>query len=150
RYMAPELVDGARSTVASDMYALGITLFELTLGAYPYRNAVTTVREQFDQHRLDSVAFPQPWPTDIPEGWKAILSRLLAKGADGRYSDYGRLQAAIRRFEPRKRLPAALLPRGLAWAFDLALLAVAMAAVGFGLSRAGAGHFAIDFARATA
>src|SRR5262245_37099887 len=60
RYMAPELLGGARSTIASDMYALGITLYELTLGRYPYSQSATTVQQQFDLHRSAEIAFPDP------------------------------------------------------------------------------------------
>ncbi len=35
-YMAPELADGHAPSAQSDMYALGITLFELTFGRRPY------------------------------------------------------------------------------------------------------------------
>jgi uncharacterized RDD family membrane protein YckC len=148
--MAPELLAGGRSSVASDMYALGITLFELTLGRYPYRQTATTVKEQFDLHRSAQIAFPEPWPADIPEGWKGILGRLLDKQPEQRYADYGRLHADISRFRPTTRLPVAILPRGLAWLVDLVLLSVIMLLIGLaqhilkmlplGLSEAVAGH----------
>jgi hypothetical protein len=130
RYMAPELQAGERSTIASDMYALGITLYELTMGRYPYSQTATTVQEQFQLHRSSEIAFPEPWPADIPDGWKGVLSRLLAKQPAKRYSDYDRLHAEIRRFQPLTRLPAALLPRGLAWFMDLVVLSFVMVAFG--------------------
>src|SRR5262245_28726287 len=130
RYMAPEMLSGARSSVASDMYALGITLYELTLGRYPYSQSATTVQQQFDLHRSAEIAFPDPWPEQIPEGWKDLLGRLLAKLPDRRFADYGRLHAEMARFRPMTRLPAAILPRGMAWFLDLTLLAIVMAVIG--------------------
>jgi hypothetical protein len=130
RYMAPELLGGAHSTVASDMYALGITLYELTLGRYPYSQSATTVQQQFDLHRSAEIAFPDPWPPEIPEGWKHLLGRLLAKQPERRFADYGRLHAEIARFRPMTRLPAAILPRGMAWFLDLTLLTIMMAVIG--------------------
>jgi serine/threonine protein kinase len=133
KYMAPELLDGARSSVASDMYALGIMLYEMTLGRYPYGPAATTVRQQLDLHRRAEISFPKPWPANIPEGWKDILARLLAKQPQNRYADYARLHADVSRFRPTTRLPAALLPRGLAWLIDLVLLAIILGFIGLSL-----------------
>jgi hypothetical protein len=130
RYMAPEMLSGARCSVASDMYALGITLYELTLGRYPYNQSATTVQQQFDLHRSAEIAFPDPWPPEIPEGWKDLLGRLLAKQPEQRFADYGRLHTEIARFRPMTRLPAAILPRGMAWFLDLALLAIVMVIIG--------------------
>jgi hypothetical protein len=129
RYMAPEMLSGARSSVASDMYALGITLYELTLGRYPYSQSATTVQQQFDLHRSAEIAFPDPWPDEIPEGWKDLLGRLLAKQPERRFADYGTLHSEMARFRPMTRLPAAILPRGMAWFLDLILLAIVMAVI---------------------
>lgn len=130
KYMAPELLGGARSSVASDMYSLGIMLFEMTVGRYPYDANATTIQQQFDQHRSAEISFPKPWPADVPDGWKDILACLLAKEPQNRYADYGRLQADVSRFEPTARLPAALLPRGLAWSIDQILLTLIFGIIG--------------------
>src|SRR5262249_55846091 len=130
RYMAPELLGGARNTVASDMYALGITLFELTLGRYPYSQTASTVQQQFELHRTAGVEFPEPWPAEIPEGWMELLGRLLAKQPEQLVADYGQLHSEIARFQPTTRLPAAIMPRGMAWLFDLFLLTAVMIVIG--------------------
>jgi hypothetical protein len=130
KYMAPELLSGGRTSVASDMYALGITLYELTLARYPYGPAATTVQQQFDLHRSAKIAFPEPWPADIPTGWKEILARLLSKDPQHRHPDYARLHADIGRFQPMARLPVAMMPRGIAWLIDFFVLTILMAAVG--------------------
>jgi hypothetical protein len=108
------------------MYALGITLYELTLAKYPYSQTPTTVQQQFDLHRSAEIAFPEPWPADIPEDWKQVLARLLAKQPQKRYPDYARLHAEIARFQPMTRLPAALMPRAIAWFIDFVVLSILM------------------------
>jgi len=130
KYMAPELLDGARTSVASDMYALGITLYELTLAKYPYGPAATTMQQQFDLHRSAEIAFPEPWPADIPAGWKGILARLLSKDPQQRHPDYARLHADIARYQPMARLPVAMLPRGIAWLIDFLMVTILMAVIG--------------------
>jgi hypothetical protein len=129
KYMAPELLDGKPGSVASDMYALGITLYELTLGRYPYGESATTLKQQFDLHRSAAIEFPQPWPPEIPEGWKEILVRLLAKQPELRYADYRQLYFEIKRMEPKVRLPAAILPRVQAWGIDLILMTMVLTVV---------------------
>src|SRR5262249_42918426 len=39
RYLAPEVLRGAAPSPSSDLYALGVLLFHLLSGAYPYRAA---------------------------------------------------------------------------------------------------------------
>lgn len=130
RYMAPELLAGGRNSVASDMYALGITLYEMTLGRYPYSQTPTTMQEQFDLHRSADVVFPHPWPADVPRGWKNVLERLLAKQPDQRYDDYRDLYADLRGLQPTVRLPASIVPRAQAWLVDVVLVMVVLAVSG--------------------
>jgi serine/threonine protein kinase len=66
--MAPELQAGARGTIASDMCALGITLYELTFGQYPYSPTPATLQQVFDRHRSSELTFPDPWTANILEG----------------------------------------------------------------------------------
>jgi uncharacterized RDD family membrane protein YckC len=142
RYMAPELLVGGRNSVASDMYALGITLYELTLGRYPYSQTATTLQEQFDLHRAADAEFPQPWPEEVPGGWRQVLARLLAKQPANRYADYNELHSEIRRLQPTARLPAAIVPRAQAWFIDFVCLSIVLAATGLAeplLHRVGVG-----------
>ena len=37
-YMAPELVQGGKASSKSDMWSLGVTLFVLATGRYPFKN----------------------------------------------------------------------------------------------------------------
>jgi hypothetical protein len=124
KYMAPELFEGAPNSAASDMYSLGITLFELTFGNYPYDETAATLSRQITLHRSAAIEFPKPWPAEFPEGWRSILERLLAKQPGHRFANYRDLQSAITRFQPTTRLPARLLPRLLAYFVDTTLLTI--------------------------
>ncbi|MBS0267110.1 MAG: protein kinase [Planctomycetes bacterium] len=122
KYMAPELFTGLPNSAASDMYSLGITLFEMTFGSYPYADSATSFSQQITLHRTADIEFPKPWPEGIPEGWRSVLERLLAKQPTDRFASYAELRAAISQFRPTTRLPAGLLPRALAWTIDFGLL----------------------------
>jgi uncharacterized RDD family membrane protein YckC len=107
------------------MYALGVTLFEMTFGRLPY-TAGSGVLERLRAHEEAAVEFPVPWPESVPAGWRAVLERLLAKNPEARYPDYAALLADVRRLRPTARPAARRLPRGLAWLIDLGLANTAL------------------------
>ncbi len=120
-YMSPEAARGEPTDVRSDMYSLGITLFELTFGRLPYALDSSDINRVLQTHQEAAVEFPEPWPKNVPEGWRKVLARLLAKSPDERYQDYVGLLADLRRWQPIDLPKAGRLPRGLAWLIDLGL-----------------------------
>lgn len=98
-YLAPEQTGRlARSCdLRSDLYALGITLFELTSGCLPF--ASTDPLELVHAH----LARPPPRLTDVdptlPDALAGILARLLEKRPENRYQDATALTADLRRIQ---------------------------------------------------
>lgn len=122
-YVAPELIRGEALSIQSDMYALGITLFELVFGRSPYEPNGTSVRERMEVHLTAPIAFPASLPTSIPVEFKAVIQRLLAKEPKERYSTFAELIADLKHIEPVSTTTAGLALRGMAYAIDqLALL----------------------------
>ncbi|HEY1375742.1 MAG TPA: serine/threonine-protein kinase [Gemmataceae bacterium] len=77
RYLAPEVIDGEEPTPAADVYAFGITLYELATGGYPY--AASSAEELLAAHRQ---AAPAPFPEDespFPETFRALVLQMLSK-----------------------------------------------------------------------
>ncbi|MCZ7684938.1 MAG: serine/threonine protein kinase [Sandaracinaceae bacterium] len=94
--MAPEQLDGLELDERADLYALGVVLFYMLAGAYPY--------EAEDRARLARMIREAPVPSlrarrdDVPEALDALVSRLLAKDRDARPAtagDIGRELAQI-------------------------------------------------------
>ncbi len=125
-YMAPELADGGEPSAKSDMYSLGVTLFELTFGRRPYTVFGSTLREQLDNHRGVEVEFPEKWPNTVPARWRVVLERLLAKSPDDRYDDYDALERDLNALAPVGVTNAGLLNRGLAYLVDMIMLGILM------------------------
>ncbi len=126
-YLAPELLDGKGFSIQSDMYALGVTLFELTFGRTPFELQGTTIREQLQTHQTAVVQYPQPWPTTIPQEFKMLLNRLLAKAPEDRFLDYDDLHTELRKLLPVNATTAGLAPRATAYAIDQIMLLGAFA-----------------------
>jgi serine/threonine protein kinase len=80
--MAPEMFEGEAGNEATDIYALGVTLFRAFSGEYPYGNpdAVSPPR------RLRPTPLSALRP-DLPAWLQAALSRAIAKDPAERFRD---------------------------------------------------------------
>jgi serine/threonine-protein kinase len=95
-YMAPEYLLGERIDARTDIYALGVVLFELLVGHRPYRsdNEVRLIHAVLNEPLPDVRNFRQ----GVPEQLVHILSRALAKDRDQRYGSCREFHADLERF----------------------------------------------------
>ncbi len=90
RYMAPEQARGRRATPATDIYSVGIVLYEMLAGSPPFteRSAVElALRHVHDR--------PAPLPAATPRELEEIVNRALAKEPTQRYRDGAAMAAAL-------------------------------------------------------
>lgn len=96
-YLAPELANGGQgsATVRSDLYALGITLFELATGSRPFE----AVDAPGWLHTHLAVEPPQLRSVrpDLPKCLEPLVARLICKQAGLRYASASELEADLRR-----------------------------------------------------
>ncbi len=114
-YMSPEQIRGQELSPASDLYSLGITLFELLTGDRPFaresdfEEAQAQVKQTSPNLRL--------LRRDAPRWLARFIARLLEKRAADRFADAGAALAAFRRrrgfSSPRARKRAAVIAVGL-------------------------------------
>jgi hypothetical protein len=128
-YLAPEVINGGSTDVRSDLYALGVTLFEMTFGRLPFSYSGSSIVERLEAHKSAPIVFPQRWPSEVPYGWRAVLVRLLEKNPDERYQDYDELIQDLERMRPAKLPKAGRIPRILAWCVDATLVYLLFALV---------------------
>ncbi len=84
-YLPPEQASGKATTVKSDIYSLGILMYELLTGNIPFKgeNAVEIAMKQLKEE-LPSVVKKNP---EIPQSVENILIKACAKNPDNRYED---------------------------------------------------------------
>ena len=97
-YMSPEQVRGEEPSPASDLYSLGITLYELLVGDMPFVAA-----SGFEVAHLHLTRRPPParrLRRDCPHWLAAFVERLLEKDPRRRWRDAGLALSAFERRRP--------------------------------------------------
>ncbi len=90
-YLAPEQAEGKGSIPASDVYSLGIVLFECLTGHKPF------VGESPVATALMQVRDPlPPIPDDVPQHLRDIAARATEKDPDQRFASAAEMAAALR------------------------------------------------------
>lgn len=114
-YAAPEMsLSEADVDARSDLYSLGVSLFELLTGRVPHDGS-SVYRALLDAHNR-----PATWPSNAPmtPNWLVeTVLRLLDSEPAGRFSNaealVEHLEGAERRVEPRRPQPEWPAPRGV-------------------------------------
>ena len=91
-YKAPEQFEGI-ATPASDVWALGLTLYEATVGRYPFMPTRTELLEQAIARRPIP---PPPSQTPVEKLIADLVTRCLQRPPDGRFPDARAMLAWLR------------------------------------------------------
>ena len=103
-YFSPEQAQGAQPDPRSDLYSLGIVMYEMVAGRPPFtgENPVSIAYKQVHDQ-------PQPLNqivTDVPRPFEAIVAKLLAKDPKLRYPSAHALRDDLRRFRNGEQVQA--------------------------------------------
>ena len=89
-YMAPELFDGERGNEATDQFALGVTLYRMLTGRYPYGEV-----EAFSRPRFGAPVPPSRHRAEIPAWLDAVILKAVAADPRQRFGDVVELMHAL-------------------------------------------------------
>jgi tetratricopeptide (TPR) repeat protein/predicted Ser/Thr protein kinase len=134
-YMPPEVLRGEAATARSDVWSLGIVLYEMAVGRRPYdgRTPFALAAEVMSES-------PVVMPPEVAPSLAAVIKRCLAKQPGRRYRQAGEARAALEAVQPSAvGIPPvqsprrSALPRGVT--AGLALVAGLILVSAFGVER---------------
>lgn len=92
-YMAPEVLAGAAATPQSDIYSLGVTLFNLVTGQFPIQaHSLAELRRASAAGERRTLVDLRP---DLPADFVHAVARATAPAPERRYSGAGALEADL-------------------------------------------------------
>ncbi len=129
-YMAPEQLDLDKATPASDIYALGLVMFEMLTGKRPFE-ADTALKMVFKRVEEEPPS-PRIHLPDLDPRWEEVILRCLARNPEDRYAEAQDLIRVLEGDDSRLLLPtpAGRLRKLIPWLATLLIgVAVAVATI---------------------
>jgi serine/threonine protein kinase len=105
-YIAPEILHGASADARSDIWALGVIIYEMAASVRPFDGTT--------QFALSSMILrdpPAPLPQSIPAGLRSVIERCLTKEPAERYQRAGEVFAALQAIQSPAAIGSAAVPR---------------------------------------
>ena len=97
-YMSPEQILGGVVNSRSDIFSLGVVLYEMLAGAHPFRRG-------HQMQTVDAILHQAPPPlrasSDLPGRVAEVVERMLAKNPDDRYQSLEEVRADLGAHRPR-------------------------------------------------
>jgi eukaryotic-like serine/threonine-protein kinase len=97
-YMSPEVIQAAEPDSRSDLYSVGITLFELLTGRRPFigNNNYEVMKAHLDQ----SATSPDAINPNVPAALASVVLRAMAKQREDRFQTADEFLSALKPFSP--------------------------------------------------
>lgn len=111
-FMAPELIEGKDASAASDIYAMGVTMYEMACGKIPFEadtdfNLMQAILKSKPRH-------PGKFNDKIPKVLEEIILKAMDRNPANRYRDaYEFQQALVNAFPRYREIDASILENNL-------------------------------------
>ncbi len=103
-YMAPEQFERGQATIASDIYSLGLVMYEMVTGARPFADLIPFAEAA---KRLKQ---PAPSPTilvpELDPAWEAAICRCLETEAGNRFESAEAIGDSLQQYQFASSVPA--------------------------------------------
>ena len=127
-YLSPEQVESKPLTPASDVYSLGLVLYEMVTGAKPFEDA-TPLAMALQRLRVDPVR-PRELAPDLDRHWEQVILRCLEREPERRFQSGEEVAQAL-----KGEIEASRPKRHVAiWLTAAAATIVILAAIGWRVS----------------
>ncbi len=107
-YMAPEIGTGESGSPASDIYSLGVVLYQMLTGRLPFEADVPM--GVILKHISDPVPYPSQFVPDLLPSLEAVILKAMAKRPEDRFQTAGEMAQALREAIDVSIPPAATTP----------------------------------------
>ncbi|MFZ1974396.1 MAG: protein kinase [Candidatus Acidiferrales bacterium] len=93
-YMAPEQIEGGAITPATDIYALGIVIYEMLTGSLPFA-ADTPLATAMKRLKYDAPS-PRVQVPELDARWETVVARCLERAPEQRFASTEEIAGALR------------------------------------------------------
>lgn len=104
-YMAPEQFVTGQSSVQSDLWALGVILYELVSARHPFARP-----DAEELQSIRAIQFVDPAPLDVPLELSSVIYRLLAKNPAERYASAADVREALKTIMKALHIETGVIP----------------------------------------